>query len=289
MWYNTDVPKKHKYKDSDVAMKRYDGLVLCSDVDGTLIDKNNRVPKENIEAIEYFRAHGGRFLLVTGRIPEAVMPILPGITTDYPSVCHNGASLYDFHTRQYIDTAVFTASQRERVKDIIGMVKSIVPDTGIEVMTPNGICVVVRTPATDHHITFEKITADYAENIEEVTDPWLKILFAQKPEETEKIKETLQASRFSQEFLLVKTHQYYYEVLRKDVSKGTGIEKLCQRYGIDAKNLIAIGDNDNDVPMFSVAGISAATCNAPENVKKKANIVTCTNDDGAIADLITKL
>lgn len=84
-------------------MKRFEGLVLCSDVDGTLIDEHNSVPKENLEAIQYFRAHGGKFTLATGRIPEAVTPVLHGITLDFPCICHNGCSIYDF-TQTVIST-----------------------------------------------------------------------------------------------------------------------------------------------------------------------------------------
>ena len=47
-------------------MKKFAGVLLCTDLDGTLLDKNQNVSKENLEAIEYFQAEGGYFTFVTG-------------------------------------------------------------------------------------------------------------------------------------------------------------------------------------------------------------------------------
>lgn len=266
-------------------MKRFDGIVLCSDVDGTLIDEQNCVPKENLEAIAYFRAHGGKFTLATGRIPQAVTPLLAGITLDFPCVCHNGCSIYDFDTGCYIDTVALSKSAKAAAEEI----QKISPESGVEVIIPEGICVVKRTFATDRHLIFEKISASYAESLEEVTAPWLKILFAQEPEETDRINEQMRVSALHKEYSIIKTHQYYYEIFHKNASKGNALSKLCDRFGIDLKNVAAIGDNENDLSMLSVVGKSAAAGNAPDSVKEKADVVTCSNKQGAVADFISKL
>ncbi len=266
-------------------MKRFDGLVLCSDVDGTLIDEHNCVPKENLEAIEYFRAHGGKFTLATGRIPEAVIPVLNGITLDFPCICHNGCSIYDFHTNRYIDTVELSKSAKAAAEEI----QKLSPQSGVEVMTTEGICVVKRTAATDRHISFEKISASYAKRLEDVTVPWLKILFAQEPEQTDRINEQMRGSAFCNEYSILKTHQYYYEIFDKNASKGNALANLSRRFGFDLINTAAIGDNENDLSMLSIVGKSAAAGNAPDSVKKKASLVTCANSQGAVADFISKL
>lgn len=266
-------------------MKRFDGLVLCSDVDGTLVDESNNVPKENLEAIEYFRAHGGKFTLATGRIPEGVVPVLRGITLDFPCVCHNGCSIYDFHTNRYIDTVELSRTAEAAAKEI----RKISPESGIEAVTTEGIFVVKQTYATDRHLSFEKISASYADDLCRVTPPWLKLIFAQDPKQTDRIKDEMRQSAFCEDYSMVKTHQYYYEIFHKTASKGNALSKLCARFDIDLKNVAVIGDNENDLSMLSAAGISAAAGNAPENVKNKADFVTCVNSQGAVADFISKL
>ncbi len=264
---------------------KFKDLVLCSDLDGTLIDEENKIPKENIEAIEYFRAHGGKFMIATGRVPEAVFPVIDGLKTDFPCICHNGCSVYDLEKKQYIETIPLDDGAVLVAEEIIKLSSN----SGVEVMTEQGICVVKRTPATDFHIQYEKVDFITADEIKNAPKPWLKILFAQSPQETEKIKESLINSHYNNKYNLQKTHNFYYEIFNKNASKGASLKKLCEEYGIDLKNVIAIGDNENDISMLSVAGKSAAVYNASDVVKKHADIITCSNEEGAIADLISKL
>ncbi len=266
-------------------MKRYEGIVLLSDVDGTLIDENNRISQENIEAIEYFRAHGGKFTLATGRVPPALMPILAGITLDFPCICHNGCSIYDIEKQAYVHTIPLSKMAKKAAEEIMRNF----PESGVEIMTTEGIYVVKQTAATDHHITFEEIEGFYGETFDTVNVPWLKILFAQGDEETTKISERMKDSKWNDSFSLIRTHRYYYEIFHKEASKGAALLNLCSLYGVDIKNVAAIGDNENDISMLKLSAVSAATGNASDFVKQYADMVTRRNDESAVADFISKL
>ena len=50
-------------------MGKFNGILICTDLDGTLLDNEKHVSKENIEAIEYFKKNGGLFTFLTGRMP----------------------------------------------------------------------------------------------------------------------------------------------------------------------------------------------------------------------------
>lgn len=267
-------------------MKRFDGIILCSDVDGTLIDETNIVPKENIEAISYFQAHGGKFFLATGRIPEAVPPALCGLMPDLPCICHNGGSIYDFRNNTYVAT---TPVSRAAIAPIEEMLERF-PNSGLEVITDEGIFVVRRTHATDRHTTFEKITSKPANSCMDVSGDWLKIVFAQEPEETELIQQAMADSLYHKDFSLMRTHKYYYEIFDKCANKGNALLKLCSICGIDPKQVIAIGDNDNDVAMLKAAGRSAAVANASSATKAVADMVmTKSNVACGVAELIYQL
>ena len=264
---------------------KFKDLVLCSDLDGTLLNENNEIPKVNIEAIEYFKAHGGKFMLATGRLPEAVIPVIGDIELDFPCICHNGCSLYDLKRREYKKCIPLDDGVTEAVKRVL----DISPTSGVEVMNKDGICVVKSTPITEFHMEYEKITPTYADKIEDVKKPWIKILFGQAAEETEKIRHEFLNSSNDQGYTYVRTHALYYEIFNKDASKGKALCQLCNEYKIDLKNVIAIGDNENDISMLSVAGVGVAVKNSSDIVKEYADIITCSNEEGAIADLISRL
>ena len=56
-------------------MKKFDGILICTDLDGTLLNGDSAVSKENLDAIEYFKAEGGIFTFITGRMPFFVSRI----------------------------------------------------------------------------------------------------------------------------------------------------------------------------------------------------------------------
>lgn len=264
---------------------KFENIYICSDLDGTLLNENNEISKENLDAIEYFRSHGGKFMIATGRVPDAIFPAIGDLKTDFPCICLNGCGIYDLELRKYVETIALDDGVQEVTQEIMEYSKN----SGVEIFNDDGICVVRRTPAVDFHLNYEKVTEKLTADLEDIPKPWLKILFAQSPEETDAIREKFLSSCYHEKYTLVKTHNLYYEIFNKSASKGKALLKLCKDYGIDLKNVVAIGDNENDITMLDVAGVGAAVSNAPEIVKKNADIITCSNEKHAIADLIKKL
>ena len=74
-----------------------------------------------------------------------------------------------------------------------------------------------------------------------------------------------------------------------NIDKGSAISDFCSYLGIDASKTIAIGDNQNDIPMLCAAGLGIATQNATEETKNSSDYITiASNDDNAIAEVINK-
>lgn len=88
-------------KGEDMA-KKYDGYMLCTDMDGTLLNTDHEISKENAEAIKHFIREGGIFTVATGRIPPAVIPFLPTLpptlrllpTTGRPFMTSKAANIF---------------------------------------------------------------------------------------------------------------------------------------------------------------------------------------------------
>lgn len=264
---------------------KFADLVICSDLDGTLINEENQVPKENIEAIEYFRAHGGKFMIATGRFPDGVPPAIEGVTPDFPCICHNGCSVYDLAKKEYIEITPLDDEAAVVADEIL----KVCPTLGVEVMNKEGICIAKSNFATDRHIVYEKVDNTFSDGVRNANKPWIKILFAEDAEAIDLVKESFLNSHYQDKYNMLKTHRWYYEIFNKNASKGEALKKFCNIYNIDIKNVIAIGDNENDIAMLDAAGTSAAVANAPDEVKAHADIITCSNEEGAVADLISRL
>ena len=63
----------------DTFMGKFDGMLICTDLDGTLLRNDKTISCENIDAIEYFKQEGGYFTFVTGRMPFFVSYVLDTI------------------------------------------------------------------------------------------------------------------------------------------------------------------------------------------------------------------
>lgn len=77
---------------------------------------------------------------------------------------------------------------------------------------------------------------------------------------------------------------FFVEVLNKNVNKGSGLELLCEKLGVDISECIAFGDGDNDIEFIEMSGLGVAMKNARETLKNVADEVTehCNREDGAI-------
>lgn len=74
-------------------MDRFDGILLCTDLDGTLFNNDRTVSEENIKAIEFFKSKGGRFSFITGRMPFFAVDVYNTVRPNAPIGCINGGGL----------------------------------------------------------------------------------------------------------------------------------------------------------------------------------------------------
>lgn len=267
-------------------MGKFDGWLLCSDMDGTLIDDNHIISGENKKAIMYFKEQGGKFTYATGRHYKSICDKFEGLLPDLPIITVNGCGIYDFYKDEYLNLTEI----RGDLKGIIKYVEQEFPFAGIEIIRPEDIVFYRENNATQRHYELEKLSQmKVISDIDKIEKPWLKLLFAQEPEETDALEQKILKSNFAKDYKLVRSHAYYYEIMDKSISKGFAIETICREYNIPRERVIAIGDNDNDLEMLKFAGISAAPSNGSDDALKEADIITRDNNNSAVADLIEKL
>lgn len=267
-------------------MSRFEGVVLVSDLDGTLIDHNHRVSDENVAAIRMFTEGGGRFLGATGRTELNVRPYTVDITLSSPWILYNGAAIYDWEKRAFVYKAPL---DRLRTEAFVRRVMARIPRINIQVYPGGPFCQVNPTGGDD--ITAVREEQAYENKpMEAITDDWLKVLFCSDfPDEIDAIESMFDADPLSERAHKMRSGPRYFELTAPGVNKGSALARLRTLLKPSPSCIVAIGDYMNDIEMLQEADIPAAPDSAHDEVKKHARIITSCHTQSAIADLVRRL
>ena len=266
-------------------MKRFEGILICTDLDGTLLRDDKTVSPENIEAIEYFKAHGGFFTFVTGRMPYFSHMIKEIVRPNAPIGCVNGGGIYDYGREEYLSLKTLP----EDVNELVFHVVREVPGIGVIVNTKDRLYFPFDSEASRLHrlhTGMPYLTAD----LSDFHEPIAKIVFADhRPEAVARVAEALANHPRASEFDFIQSERMLYEILPKGVAKGAVLSPLALHLGVDIKRTVAIGDYNNDIDMLVKAGVGVAVANACPAAKAAADHITVSNEQHAIARVIADI
>ncbi len=272
-------------------MGKFDGCLLASDIDGTLMDDGYINPK-NIEKINYFMSEGGCFSLATGRSIAAMSDILAQLKNFSPSVVANGCMIYDYAKN-------ITVYQKTLCKQDYRIVKVLMEsgiDIGVEIHCEEKVFSTRRNYNSDLHQKYEHFCSVDIELEDAYNYKWNKVLYTfRNHEDLLKAKalvekEEILGCDFVETCATIDGElQNYYEQIPKNANKATGLSKLCEILKIKPDKLFVIGDYYNDLTMIKMAAISASPENAPEAIKNQTNVVVCNCKSGAVAEFIDYL
>ncbi len=265
-------------------MGKFDGMLLCTDLDDTLLTDNKQVSEKNRKAIDYFKSEGGLFTFSTGRVPMGARLILEYVVPNAPIVCFNGGGIYDFSenkmlwSRKLDSDAISAVEYVDRRLDFVG----------IEICTEEKIYFSKINAKVREHQVLEKLP-DNDLDYHDIPEVWQKVLFMTEEHELNTVRRTISESPFADKYTFVQSSPWYYELLPKNSTKGDGLIQLGKLCGIDRSRIIAVGDNENDLEMVKMAGVGIAVENAIPIVKNSADYVTADNNSDAIAKVIYDL
>lgn len=264
-------------------MGKYDGWLMVSDMDGTLLGDDHEICKRNTEAIKRFKDGGGKFTVATGRVMAAVKMYLDRTAINAPAIMHNGAKIYDFEHGK----TLFSKTIEEERKPILRKVYEEQPHLGLEVYTASEETYVYRH--CDETIRFKLRGYDVCYELpEEIWNvPWIKWLIIGDREVLDEF-EPIYREKYDKGFS-VRSGEKYLDIVSGGVSKGLAMLEVAKMLGIDRSKIIAVGDNMNDIDMIEKAAIGVAVANAEAEARKAADYVVCSNNDGAIADVLDLL
>ena len=261
-------------------MKRFDGLLLLTDLDGTLLNREGRISGENLTAIRSFIQQGGRFSVATGRSKAGMEHFLEELPINAPAVIYNGAVVYDFQ----VDHVVWQQPLGERGVELARFVCRHFPRAGIEAYELHTPYVIQENAITRRHFSYVKMPWREAA-AEQVPQPWINMLITEEPEPLEKIRRAV-AAQFPGQYFLQYSSPHYLEVLHPAANKGAGALALCTDMGIEKTCLYTVGDGRNDVQLISCTPNGFAPQNADPEVLGLCAGHLPDHDHHAIAALI---
>ena len=266
-------------------MGRFDGILICTDLDGTLYKNDKTVSEENRRAIAHFKAEGGSFTFITGRMPYYAGGAYRVAKPNVAFGCINGGGLYDGEVGQYL----WNMELPRRALALAACIDERVEGVGIQICgfdktyfaKDNETTARFRRETGVPHVTCDICAFDA---------PMGKLIFCTDDEEKiGTVARTLTAHERAAEFDFIRSDKSLFEVLPKGACKGLALKKLAEQLGIASSRTIAVGDYDNDVSMLRAAGWGIAVGNASPAALAAARHVTVSNEEHAIAQVVSDL
>ena len=263
-------------------MGKFDGILICTDLDGTLHRNDRTVSKENLDAIEYFKSEGGYFTFVTGRMPFYATKTCELIKPNAPFGCVNGGGVYDPQKGEYI----WNKPTPAHAVELMAFVDENFPNVGMQINTfyKTYFC---KYNDTMRRFREETGLPDLRARYDEIFEPIGKVIFGSEiNEEILALSDALLSHPLAKDFDFIRSELTLYEILPKGIGKGVAMAKLIEHLGIDPNKTIAIGDYNNDISMFHTARYGIAVANACKDALDAADMVTVSNEEHAIARVI---
>lgn len=254
-------------------------ILLITDMDGTLLGRDFKIPERNIKAIHRFMEHGGNFAIATGRSKMSGVQYFAQTNPNAPCVLLNGAILYDFKKKELLMKRCLPDGAMAYLK----RVEELFPEIGVEVYTDEDIYITKDGRTVQKHIENENLRCLFQAPGDDIS--FCKGVFAGEPELMQEVADYCLANPFPG-VRFVASGDIYYEMLPDGVDKGLGLRELILRKKFQREHVFAIGDYFNDLELLREAGVSAVPENAPEEVKAAADYTVCHCYDGAVADFI---
>jgi len=255
--------------------KKFEGYLLVSDMDGTLIGNNGKISEENIKAINHFIEHGGIFTIATGRMLESARRYLDLIDINIPIILYNGTKIHDYNKEE----TIWELFLEDEIKTIIKNVKQNDASLGIEIYCDENVYIFNNCRFTNR---FHKCRSDVHYDIPESlwNRTWTKILMLGEEDQIDRLEEIF-ISTFGQ-VNLVRSGENYLEILPQCTSKGHALERLCKILNIDISRTISVGDNMNDCELLKRSGYGFCVANGNKKLLKEAKYKCSSNDEHAI-------
>ncbi len=276
---------------------------VAIDIDGTLLNSKSELSERNKKVLKEASDNGIYIVLTSGRMTTVIQNFCKEIGADKFLISDNGASIFDLQANE-------TIYKRFIPKDVVLEILDLCVENNIYYMIYTDKELIVKD--LKHMALFfykqnynpnARIATHLAgrEYIEKLEDNFTKIMICDEDRaiynsiinKLGKIQtiDVTSIPHISTKKLFFGTEEKtiaysYADIAAKDTNKWTAIEFLIERLGIKREEVIAIGDNINDISMIKNAGLGVAMGNGSPVTREVANLIAPSNDDDGVASII---
>lgn len=266
--------------------------LVAIDLDGTLLDMNKEISERNKKAIGLARKKGVRVVICSGRVYTGARLYAKQLNLNDPIIACNGAIITDGLDGNVIHSEYLNTEECFKIIDICKqhdvyyhvyagntMLTERLGFTSLKYYEKNK-----ALPEKDR--VDIQVVKDMKEEIKRLENKVLKFVIVTDQEDLLKQvrKDMLKVPGVD----IMSSNFDNFEVVNKGVNKGAALKKLSEIYGISGKEMIAIGDNENDISMLKFAGLGVAMANGEDLAKDAASYVTAANTEDGVALAIEK-
>ena len=250
-------------------------LVAC-DVDGTLVDRDGRLPPAVGEAIALVVAAGVPVVLATGRSWHGTLPLVEEMSLPPgPSVCSNGAVIVSYPPEEIVKAITFDP------REVISRVEEFAPGTLIAVEE------IGRGYRLNGHFPGGDLTGQMIiEDAEQLSARPVTRVILRDPTRSEADFVSLARHLGLDGVTYFVGWSAWLDIAPAGVNKATALAEVAEGFGVPAADVLAFGDGRNDIEMLRWAGRGVAIGDSPREVQQAADDVTAPfADGGPVAEL----
>ncbi len=255
---------------------------IAADLDGTLRPEGKTFTPRVRQAVRDAEAHGVRVVMATGRMFRTAVAFARELGLHDAIICDQGATIRDLRTNDLLFEMRMPLDLAREV------VASASPEMTLLVCLDEEFYVARLTQeAKDFVGRHQEHLHCVSRLLDVLTRAPQKLVFVNDAAVSTALLRDYSA-RFGKHLQVVQSYPLYVELTHPGVSKGTAVAWLARRWGILQRQVIAIGDQDNDRSMIEWAGLGVAMGNAIEGVKQIADFVAPSADDDGVAQVIER-
>lgn len=271
--------------------------IVFIDIDGTLVNDEKQIPKENIETIKKLKTKGIEVVLASGR-PYHSIEKYSNIAGAMPYIIgSNGGVVVNYKE----DKLLYNANiDKPLALEILKFVKV---NNLFTAITLSGNLVLENemyslTKENRDELIVVNSLEEYLKNTNESI---IKFSIMSDNKEDLQIAREKLINKFNITITNVDTfvipnkyrkagkNPYIMDVMKEYVNKGEAIKKLCKYLNINTQEAIIFGDGLNDIEMFELDAYKVAMKNAKDKIKEMADFVTISNNEAGVAYKLNKI
>ncbi|KAL2517724.1 haloacid dehalogenase-like hydrolase family protein [Abeliophyllum distichum] len=265
--------------------------IFC-DMDGTLLNSKSQISLSTAKALKEATSRGVKVVISTGKTRPAVINILKmvdlagkdGIASEFsPGVFVQGLLVYGRQGREIFRRNLDPNVCREA---LLYSLKHKVP---LIAFSEDRCLTLFEHPLVDSlHTVYHEPKADIIPSVEQLLAgvDIQKVIFLDTAEGVSTTLRPYWAEATGDHASVVQAVPDMLEIVPSGTSKGSGVRMLLDHLGVTPKEVMAIGDGENDVEMLDLASLGVALSNGSEKAKAVANVIGISNDEDGVADAI---